>query len=130
MRSPRYPRIFVQQKVDDGAAIVSNGDDTDVGAGAGAAKSFAALAAGAATAVTQPAKRARVHWQATEREGVAAERVIAIVRKIGLPGRGSTGDGTFQSEIFMRGNRFGLEAILDEARRGAKRSWSSRAACQ
>ena len=115
--------------MDDGAAIVSDGGDTDVGAGACAAKSFAALAACAATAGTQPAKRARV--QATEREKASTpERVVAIVRKMKLPGRGSTGDVTFQSEIFMRGSHFGLETILDEARRGAKRSWSSRAACQ
>ena len=56
-------------------------------------------------------------WIEFETSSIDAERVIAIVRKMGLPGRGSMSNETFQREIFLRVNRFAVEALLDEKRK-------------
>lgn len=53
-------------------------------------------------------------WSEFETSAIEAERVIAIVRRMNLPGRGSMGPDTFRREIFLRVNRFVLEQLLEE----------------
>jgi len=56
-------------------------------------------------------------WIEFESSSIEAERVIAIVRKMNLPGRGSMSNDTFRREIFLRVNRFIVEALLEQKRK-------------
>ena len=58
-------------------------------------------------------------WIEFELGGIAAERVYAIVRKMGLPGRGSMDHDTFRREIFFRVNREALLSLLAATRKDA-----------
>ena len=55
-------------------------------------------------------------WVEFETSSTAAERVYGIVRRMGLPGRGSMGKDTFRREIFFRVNREILEGLLKAKR--------------
>ena len=59
-------------------------------------------------------------WTEFETSNFDPERVIAIVRRMGLPGRGAMSDETFQREIFLRVNRFVIEELLEDKHKEVK----------
>ena len=53
-------------------------------------------------------------WIEFETSSLAAERVYGIIRRMGLPGRGSMSPDAFRREIFFRVNREALEKLLKD----------------
>ena len=56
-------------------------------------------------------------WIEFETSSIAAERVFAIIRRMGLSGRGSMGHDTFRHEIFFRVNRDALLQLVEAKRK-------------
>lgn len=56
-------------------------------------------------------------WIEFETSSLAAERVFAIIRRMGLSGRGAMGHDTFRHEIFFRVNRDALLQLVEAKRK-------------